>query len=309
MKLSNLICLCFFAQLLPTPSLSKPLTIGVAINDLNNPFFQQIVKGAKRKADELSNNQAIMMVVSSDYILERQKYQLSQLVERKADIIVLTGAEQTALKQDIQKAIKAGSQVIAVDVATDGVIATVATDNVKAGEIACHYLAEQINKTGKVAIIDGPAVSAVKDRVTGCIKALNQYTSITLVKKYENGQGNQQGGSLALKILLQNHSDIRGIFAINDPSAIGAELYAQNTGKRDLVITSVDGAPIMQKALKSDAALVAATSAQYPDQMAEKAVELGFALMQGQTLNRTVFLIDPSLVTKQNVYQYQGWVE
>lgn len=285
------------------------LTVGVAINDLNNPFFLQIVKGAKRKADELTNGTANILVVASDYSLDRQRWQLAQLVERNADIVVITAADQQALAPEIKKAIKQGTQVIAVDVSAAGVVATVATDNVKAGFQACTHLINQLGGVGKIAIINGPNVSAVVDRVDGCNQAIAGASGIQLLQIEAQGQGSQAGGEQAMKAILATYPDVNGVFAINDPSAIGAELEAQNRGKRDIVITSVDGAPIMQQALKNSNALVSATAAQYPDLMAEKAVELGYQLKQGQKLSQQVFLIDPSLVNKNNVMQYKGWAE
>lgn len=285
------------------------LTVGVAINDLNNPFFLQIVKGAKRKADQLTNGKVDIMVVSSDYSVNRQSKQLNQLVERKADIVVITAAEQQALAKDIRKAIVKGTQVIAVDVSAEGAVATVATDNVKAGFLACEYLVKQLSGNGQVAIINGPNVSAVADRVTGCKQALAAAPGIQLAEIEAQGQGSQVGGEQAMKSILSRYPQINGVFAINDPSAIGAELEAQNQGKRNIVITSVDGAPIMQDALKNNNSLVSATAAQYPDLMAEKAVELGYQLKNGNKLSQKVFLIDPSLVNKTNVKQYKGWTE
>ncbi|WP_016957561.1 ABC transporter substrate-binding protein [Catenovulum agarivorans] len=285
------------------------LTVGVAINDLSNPFFLQIVKGAKRKADELTNGTANILVVASDYSLDRQRWQLAQLVERNADIVVITAADQQALAPDIKQAIKQGTQVIAVDVAAEGVVATVATDNVKAGFQACKHLISQLGGVGKIAIINGPNVSAVVDRVEGCKQAIAQASGIQLLQIEAQGQGSQAGGEQAMKIILASYPDVSGVFAINDPSAIGAELEAQNRGKRSLVITSVDGAPIMQDALKNANALVSATAAQYPDLMAEKAVELGYQLKQGKKLSQQIFLIDPSLVNKNNLMQYKGWAE
>jgi ribose transport system substrate-binding protein len=296
-----------FALSLALPAGAQPLTVGVAINDLTNPFFLQIVKGAKRKADELSQNQTTMLVADSDYDLQRQRQQLRQMVDRKAQIVVITAADQKKMQGDIEYAIAQGTRVIAVDVAADGAIATVATDNVKAGFMACEFLANKINGSGTLGLIDGPPVSAVFDRVKGCKDALAKYPGMTLVTAEVNGEGNQAGGGKAMQSLISKHSDIKAIFAINDPSAIGAELYAQQAGKRNLVISSVDGAPIMQQTLKNSGALVSATAAQYPDQMAEQAVSLGYALLQGGKASQKLVLIDPSLVTKDNVHSYKGW--
>ena len=56
----------------------------------------------------------------------------------------------------------------AVDVAAAGADATVQTNNVQAGEIACQYIADKLGDAGgNVIIQNGPQVGAVIDRVNG----------------------------------------------------------------------------------------------------------------------------------------------
>ena len=82
--------------------------------------------------------------------------------------------------------------------------------------------------------------------------------------------------------LLTATPDLAGVFTINDPQAIGADLAAKQLGRTDLVITSVDGAPDIEDALKSET-LIQASSAQDPFKMAEMAVEIGNEILQGKT--------------------------
>ena len=41
--------------------------------------------------------------------------------------------------------------------------------------------------------------------------------------------------------------------------------------------------------------------------MAQKAVEVGYAILQGKPPAETVLLIPTELVTRDNVDQYKGW--
>uniref|UniRef100_UPI00286825B9 substrate-binding domain-containing protein n=1 Tax=Brevibacillus agri TaxID=51101 RepID=UPI00286825B9 len=68
----------------------------------------------------------------------------------------------------IKKAQAAGIVVVAVDTAAEGADATVTTNNVQAGEISCQYIVDKLGGKGDVIIENGPQVSAVIDRVTGC---------------------------------------------------------------------------------------------------------------------------------------------
>jgi len=96
------------------------------------------------------------------------------------------------------------------------------------------------------------------------------------------------------------------VFTINDPQAIGADLAAKQLGRTDLFITSVDGAPDIEDALKTET-LIEASSAQDPYRMAQMAVEVGYEIMQGNPPAETTMLIPADLITRENVDQYKGW--
>ncbi len=59
---------------------------------------------------------------------------------------------------------------------------------------------------------------------------------------------------------LTRFPDIAGVFAINDPQAIGSDLAVKQLNRKGIVITSVDGAPDIEAALKGDTSIVASAS-------------------------------------------------
>ena len=72
--------------------------------------------------------------------------------------------------------------------------ATITTNNIKAGEKACDYIAQKLNGKGEVAIMNGPPVSSVIDRVNGCKQALAKAPDIKIVSDNQNGKGSREGG-------------------------------------------------------------------------------------------------------------------
>jgi ribose transport system substrate-binding protein len=129
---------------------------------------------------------------------------------------------------------------------------------------------------------------------------------ITVVSDTQNGKGSREGGLEVMIGLLTATPDLAGVFTINDPQAIGADLAAKQLGRTDLVITSVDGAPDIEDALKSET-LIQASSAQDPFKMAQMAVEIGNEILQGKAPAQQVTLIPADLITRDNVGQYKGW--
>ena len=292
---------------LTLPAMAKDLTsVGVTVGNLGNPFFVQVVKGVEAKAKELGGDGVQVTAVSADYDLAKQFSQIDNFIASGVDMIVVNAADPAAIEPAIRRAQEAGIVVVAVDVSAAGADATVQTDNVEAGQKACGYIAAKLNGEGKVVIMNGPPVSAVVDRVNGCKEELAQHPGIEILSDSMNGKGSREGGLEIMIGLLTANPELDGVFTINDPQAIGADLAAKQLGRTDLFITSVDGAPDIEDALKTET-LIEASSAQDPYRMAEMAVEIGYQIMQGNPPAETTMLIPADLITRENVDQYKGW--
>ena len=123
----------------------------------------------------------------------------------------------------------------------------------------------------------------------------------------QNGKGSREGGLEVMIGLLTANDDIDAVFTINDPQAIGADLAAKQLNRTDLIITSVDGAPDIEGALKQQGNLIQASAAQDPFAMAQKAVDVGYEILQGKQPAQATTLIPAELITRDNVAQYKGW--
>ena len=284
----------------------KPLkSIGITVGSLGNPYFVTIVKGAEAKAKQL-NPSAKVTSVSADYDLNKQFTQIDNFISAHVDMVLLNAADPKAIEPAVKKAQAAGIVVVAVDVAAAGANATVQTNNVQAGEISCKYLSDKLNGKGNVIIENGPQVSAVIDRVNGCKSVLAKAPGIKVLSADQDGKGSREGGMNAMQGYLTRFPKIDGVFAINDPQAIGSDLAAKQLNRTGIVITSVDGAPDIETALKSDT-LVQASASQDPWAMAQTAVEVGYGIMNGKPPANATTLLPSTLVTRQNVSTYKGW--
>jgi len=277
----------------------------VTVGSLGNPYFVTVVKGAEARAKAINPN-AKVTTVSADYDLNKQFTQIDNFISAHVDLILLNAADAKAIEPAVKKAQAAGIPVIAVDVAAAGADATVQTNNVKAGEMACDYLAKKLGGKGNVIIENGPQVSAVIDRVNGCKAVLAKNPGIKLLSSDQDGKGSREGGMSAMQGYLTRFPKLDGVFTINDPQAIGSDLAAKQLNRSNIVITSVDGAPDIETALQSNT-LVQASASQDPWAMAQKAIEIGYGVMNGKKPADPMVLLDPQLVTRDNVKTYKGW--
>lgn len=280
-------------------------SIGVTVGSLGNPFFVTIAKGAEAKAKELNPN-AKVMAVSADYDLNKQFTQIDNFISAGVDLILLNAADAKAIEPAVKKAQKAGIAVVAVDVAAAGADATVQTDNVQAGRIACEYITKKLDGKGNVIIQNGPQVSAVVDRVKGCKEVLAAAPGIKVLSDDQDGKGSREGGMNVMLGHLTRFPKIDAVFTINDPQAIGSDLAARQLKRSGLVITSVDGAPDIETALKSETR-VEASASQDPWAMAQQAVAIGNDLLNGKRPDNPLVLIPSTLITRDNVTAYKGW--
>jgi ribose transport system substrate-binding protein len=279
--------------------------VGVTVGSLGNPYFVALGKGATDGAHAI-NPQAKVTITSADYDLNKQFTEIDNFISAGVDLILVNAADPRAIAPAIKRAEAAGIAVVAVDVAAAGADATVQTNNVQAGEISCQFLADKIDHKGNVVIENGPQVSAVIDRVNGCKQVLGKYPDIKTLSFDQDGKGSRDGGMAAMQGYLTRFPSLQGVFAINDPQAIGSDLAARQLNRPGIVITSVDGAPDIVSALKGQTQ-VQASASQDPYTMGKMAVETGYNIINGKKPENPMILMTSKLITRDNVGEYPGW--
>lgn len=278
-------------------------TIGLTVQAISNPFFVAIQHGAEAEAKKIG---ATVLLEDANHDIGKQSDEIDDFIQKQVDLILLNAVDSAGVAPAVKRAVDAGIPVIAVDVgANGGVAATVASDNVAAGRLVCQYMSDRLKGQGNIAIVDGPPVTAVIDRVKGCKEVLSQHSGLKVVATQVGTGDRDKGLELGTSILTANpHLD--AVFAINDPTALGVALAAQQAKRSDFFIVGVDGSPDAAAALKQKG-IFAATSAQSPYDIARTGVQIGEKVVAGQKPSSTSIKVPVSLVTQDNVGSYKGW--
>ncbi|MNK26845.1 D-ribose-binding periplasmic protein precursor [compost metagenome] len=286
-----------------TASTGKKLKIGLTVPTLGNPFFVAMSKGAQLAAVKYN---ADITTVSADQDLAKQTAQIEDFITKKMDLILLSPFDSKGIAAAVQEAKNAGIPVICVDGSAEGGInSVVMSDNVMAGQQAAKYLTDRLKGKGNIVIIDGPPVSAVTDRIKGFEDGIKGFPDIKVIAK-QNGEGNREKALGVMENILQANKNIDAVFTINDQEGVGVKIAAEQAGRGDeFFISSVDGAPEAVEALKEKKAF-AATSAQFPNEMVLKAVEIGIKVIGGEKVDPQI-LIPVEQITQDNVSSYRGW--
>jgi ribose transport system substrate-binding protein len=287
---------------------AKELTsIGISLGSMGNPYFVALSKGAEFEAKKINPNVKVT-TVGYDYDLGKQNTQIDNFIAAGVDLILLNPGDPNAIEPAIRRAQAAGIIVVAVDTSAKGANAIVETNNIQAGTISCQYLIDKMGGKGDMIIVNGPQVSAVIERVKGCKEVLAKHPAIKLLSSDEDAKGSRDGGLSVMQSLLTRFTTVNGVFAINDPTAIGAQLAARQMQRTDFPITAVDGAPDAEGALKDpNSKQFIATASQDPFLMARLAVQEGVGLLNGKKPEKDPLLMDSKLVTRDNVAEYKGW--
>ncbi len=285
---------CTLALLIaPTVAPSAPAktkgVIGVSLLTLDNPFFKVIgdnitAEGKKRGYETI--------VVSGDKDVAKQSNQIKDFIVKKVSAIVLSPCDSKSIIPVIQEANAAGIPVFTVDIPCNEpgvkIVTQIATDNYGGGKEAARAMIEALGEAGgKVAVLHFKQAESCILRVKGFTEIIKAHNAsgkakVEIVTELESG-GAKDVGFKAAEDALQAHADLRGIFAINDPAALGARAALEKAGKaKQVLIVGFDGQPEGKQAIKDGK--IYADPIQFPDRMGIQIVDAIIRYSKGETL-------------------------
>ena len=278
-------------------------TIGVSVLTLGNPFFNVIADGVKEEAAKHGYD---VVVVDGDRDVQKQANQIDDFLTKGVAAIILNPCDRQSIGPAIEKANRAGVPVFTCDLkcVAEGaeVVSHVGSDNLQGGKLAGEAMIEALGEQGgKVLVVHFPQANSCQLRVQGfeeVIGVYNQGLSVGLIEVVAqlDGGGVRDEGYKVTEDTLQAHPDLRGIFAINDPSGLGARAALEKAGKQDqVVIVAFDGQPEGKQAIKDGK--IFADPIQFPGLIGRKTVELMMDYFAGVEVEKEVLI--PTELYKQ----------
>ncbi|RCW47992.1 ribose-binding protein [Paenibacillus prosopidis] len=270
------------------------VTIGLSISTQNNPFFVTLKEGAEKAAAEAG---AELIVVDAQDDTAKQISGIEDLIQKKVDVILINPTDGDAVVTAVEAANDANIPVITVDRAANGgtVVSHIASDNVKGGQMAGDYILEALGGKGNIVELQGTAgTSAARDRGEGFHKAVDGKDGVKVVASQPADFDRAKGLSV-MENILQSNGDIQAVFAHNDEMALGALQAIEAAGKTDIIVVGFDATADAVTAV--NAGTLAATVAQKPEAIGQKAIETAVKVAGGETVE-TAIPVELELVTK-----------
>ena len=268
---------------------SKP-AVGLVMKSLANEFFKDMQEGAVKHVQERGDLTLIPVGIQSETDIDGQIALVENLITQKVSAIVIAPADSRALLPPVIRAVKAGIQVINIDVAFDPAsmrkhhvdIAFVGPDNRAGAKLSGDVLARALGRGGKVVIIEGnPGAENGVQRRLGYSDAVAA-GGLTLLDS-RTAHWETEEANTVFSNMLTAHHDIQGVMAANDSMALGVVKAIESAGQRGRIkVVSFDNIPAMQPLLKDGE--VAATVDQFGAQLAAMGIDNAMKEIGGQTL-------------------------
>jgi len=267
----------------------KPV-IGVSLLTLTNPFFKEMGDAMRQEAAKHGYE---VVVTSAEMDAAKQRDQVKDFIASKVSAIILTPADSRSVGTAIAEANGAGIPVFTADIANLApeakVVSHVATDNYGGGKLAAQAVVEALGGRGEVAVLDHPQVESVIQRTRGFEEELAaRAPGIKIVAKLPGG-GLREPSFNATQDLLQAHPNLAAIFAINDPSALGAVAALEKGGKAGQVkVIGFDGQPEAKQAIRDGK--IYADAIQHPQKIGMLAIDAVASYMDGQDVPKETLI-------------------
>jgi ribose transport system substrate-binding protein len=267
---------------------AKP-RVALVLKTLNNPFFIEMQRGAEEAAKRLDVD-LVVQAAERETDVEKQMQIIENLIQARVGALAITPSGSREVVPAIGKANEARIPVVIVDTRLDAkavsdaavrTVSFVGSDNYRGGQLIGEFLVKASGGTSKVAILEGiPGHDTGDQRVKGFRDAVTATPGVQVVASQTANWERDQGFTV-FQNMLQANPAIDTVFACNDMMALGAIEAIAAAGKTGQIrVLGFDAVDDARKAIA--AGTMAATVAQFPDEMGRVAVEAAVKAIKGE---------------------------
>jgi ribose transport system substrate-binding protein len=281
---------------------AKGRQFAVTFQVMNNPFFPELDRGIREVVEAHGDT---LITLDAQFDSTKQMNDISDMVQGQVAGLFINPVNWKSIRGSLLKAQQKNIPCIIVDAPAEDAelaVCTVASDNVKAGRLAAEALVKA-RRPAKIVILHHPVNKACLDRVAGFREVIAKYPDMQVLDTQE-GKGTIEGSRPVMRDLVGRYPELNAVFAINDPSALGAISALESAGKlAGVTLVTVDGS---QKAIDEiKAGRLFSSSAQFPREIGRIAAEKMYDHLAGKPVEREV-VVRVEVITKENADSLDG---
>lgn len=266
--------------------------VGMALLTQTHDFYKELEKAAREEAQARNLE---LSIVACEMDPAKQAAQIEDFVTQGVAALVVAPCDSDAIGAQLAAVERAGIPVFTADIAArqGKIVSHVASDNEKGGRLAAQTMASLLDGRGNVLILDHPTVASVQDRTKGFQEELAKYPGMRIVGR-PSVDGQRARAMAVMEDMLQTHRDLKGVFGINDDSALGAVSVLEAANRTDVVVVGFDATAQAIDAIRRGGPLKA-DIAQSPDRIGRTVIEMVDRHLRGERVPALV-AIDVSVV-------------
>jgi len=271
----------------------KVYRIAVIPKAATHEFWKSVHAGAANAAKELGNVEILWKAPAHDDNREEQGNLVEDFVTRNVDGICLAPIDSHSLLNAVRGAKQANISTVIFDSGLDdedAIVSYVATDNYKGGQLAAQEMGKQLNGKGNVILLRySPGSESTENRERGFLEELKQdFPDIKLLSDDQYaGVSEQTALDKSQQLLLKHRSEVNGVFAVNETSAVGMLRALEETGLSGKVIyIGFDSSDRLVQALKERK--IQGLVLQDPVNMGYLSVKTMAAHLQGERVEKKI---------------------
>jgi erythritol transport system substrate-binding protein len=278
--------------------------ICVIVPPVSNPFFGAMQEIAAAKAESLGYD-TLKLVHDDD--ANKQQQEIESCISKGAAAIILDNAGADATVTALQEAKDAGIPSFLVDreISKDGVaVAQIVSNNYQGATIVAQYFVKLMGEKGNYVELTGKDTDTnAHIRSQAYHDVIDKNTNMKMVAQ-QTANWSQTEALTVMESILQAHPEVNGVICGNDTMALGAEAALLAAGRKDVIVTGLDGSD--DAILSIGKGELKATSLQPVAEMANQAaIQADLFIRTGSTGKPEKQSIDMVLISPDNFCQYK----
>jgi ribose transport system substrate-binding protein len=219
-----------------TSAQDEALTFGVVVNNADHPSITAMNQGMQ---DEAAIYGVELVILDPAFDPQKQVSMIDNLIAQGVDALLVNAVDPAAVVPSLKKASEAGIPVIMnnADTNEEGHQYTetfVTTDTYGQGLAVGEAIRAVMEPNSKMAIISGkPGQSGVAERIQGAKDAL-EGTGIEFIAE-QPAEWSKDKALTVMQDFLTRYPDLNGVYALDDPMALGALQAIKAAGRDDLL--------------------------------------------------------------------------
>lgn len=277
----------------------KKYRVAIVLKALTNQYWQGIEKGAKAAGTDFGVD--ITIQAASSEAAQTEQLTIAQtLIAQKFDAYVVAPESTSNLTPALNQMKGQKAPIVNVDDARIPATVYVGPSHELDGAQAAEEFGKLFADGGKVAQVEGQAgSSAAILRIKGFKDGVAKNSKLQLVASVP-GDWDADKAFAATQQIIQQHPDVKGIYANNDTMAVGVAKAVKASGK-NIAVIGTDGVPEAIAGVRNGS--MEATVSPLPYYEGYWAVEAAVRLLEGQKVQPWV-VAPAQLITKSNVSQF-----